>query len=402
MKKVTFIHCADLHLDSPMKGLRHLPEEIFHRLQESTFQAFTNLVDLAIRKQVDFMLIAGDLFDMENRSLRVQVRFRKEMERLNEKGIQVYVIHGNHDHLGGKWVRIEWPENVHVFGDQVEVKTFSKGGGPSVNIYGFSYPKRQVTERWIDQYIKNADADFHIGMLHGHYEGASDHSHYAPFQLADLQAKQFDYWALGHIHKRAVLANEPPVIYPGNPQGRNRKESGAKGCYFVSLSENGAHYEFYETHDVLWDEKTIDGSAITDFNGLYDLCVRAIEEVRAEHQAVVLSLEVTQLAVSNDEEAKELLEVLQDQEKNEKNFVWVRDVKIPPAAMFERTQFAQQGEFFQELFTRIDGFDSWEETLAPLYNHHMARKHLSQLSEEEKQRLLKDAETKLLALLAAD
>ncbi|MBY0095244.1 metallophosphoesterase family protein [Mesobacillus maritimus] len=407
MKTVKFLHCADLHLDSPMSGLKYLPEEIFQRLQNSTFKALTNITDIAISTDVDFVLISGDIFDGEDRSLRAQARFRKEMVRLNQNGIQAYIIHGNHDHLAGTWTKMNWPENVHVFGAEVEVKRFIKHDGTTAHLYGFSYPKRHVTERWVEKYGKKTGADFHIGLLHGHVEGVSEHGMYAPFTLPELLQKQFDYWALGHIHKREVLASEPPVIYPGNPQGRNRKENGLKGCYLVSLSEQGADYEFIETNDVLWLDRTLDGSAISSLGSLFDLCQHAVKENRVDGKGVVLTLEIENLRQFETESVspgfvQELLETLHEHEAEEQDFVWIRDIKLIETTQLQRSQLSVQGEFYHELFTAIDDFEHWEEALSPLYGHHLARKHLSELGEEEKENLLKEAETKLLQLLSQE
>ena len=407
MKTVKFLHCADLHLDSPMSGLKYLPEEIFQRLQNSTFKAFTNITDLAIRMEVDFVVISGDIFDGDDRSLRAQAKFRNEMDRLHRHGIHAYVIHGNHDHLGGNWPKMPFPENVHVFGANVEVKKFTKQDGTSAHIYGFSYPERHVTDRWVERYEKASGADFHIGLLHGHSEGVSEHGVYAPFQLSELLQKQFDYWALGHIHKREVLNSEPPIIYPGNPQGRNRKESGAKGCYLVSLTERGAEYQFKETSDVLWLVRTLDGSEISNLGSLFDLCHNVVKDSRMEGKGVVITIEIANLNRIETGEmdsglVNDLLETLQEQEQTSEDFVWTRDIKISVSNQYDRSQLSVQGGFFSELFTAIDDFENWEEALSPLYGHHIARKHLSELAQEEKESLLKEAEKKLLQLLSQE
>src|SRR4051812_21862531 len=126
MKRITFIHAADLHLDSPMTGLTHLPKPIFERIKDSTFAALKTLTEAAIKHQVDFVIIAGDLFDEEDRSVRAQTRLRKEMIRLYEHNIPVYIIHGNHDHLNGTWIHLDMPANVHIFSEKVEMKVFAK------------------------------------------------------------------------------------------------------------------------------------------------------------------------------------------------------------------------------------------------------------------------------------
>ena len=148
MKKISFIHGADLHLDSPMVGLSYLPKEIFERLKESTFTALSKLIDAAIQHSVDFVILAGDLFDEQDRSVRAQTRLRKEMERLKAHKISVYIIHGNHDHLNGEWIHLNMPENVHIFSDKVEMKTFVKSN-TVVHLYGFSYGNTSFKDKSI-------------------------------------------------------------------------------------------------------------------------------------------------------------------------------------------------------------------------------------------------------------
>jgi DNA repair exonuclease SbcCD nuclease subunit len=403
MKQVTFIHAADLHLDSPMVGLKHLPASIFQRLQESTFTALMKIVDLAIQRKVDFIILAGDLFDGEDRSVRAQSRFRKQMERLATKDIEVFVIHGNHDHMDGKWTHFALPKNVHVFSSEVEVKTFISSNKVCVNLYGFSYPERHVLERKVDQYQKHEGADLHIGILHGHFDGNSEHGKYAPFSIPDLVSKQFDYWALGHIHTRAVLAEDPPIIYPGNIQGRNRKELGMKGCYFVNLSPYKCDLEFSGSSDVIWTEEVLDGSGATSFTDLYTICRDRIEEIRSNSQSYLCSMTIKNL--SSDSllreivESGELLVVLQDEEKDESSFVWPYALSMAETKQWQREDLAGEAEFYQELFSAIDGFNKLDECVSPLYQHPSARRFLQRLSENEQKELVKDAESILVKLL---
>lgn len=246
MKQVKFIHAADLHLDSPFKGMEmNVAQSVWERMKQSTFESFERIVDKAIQERVDFVLLAGDLYDAETRSLRAQVFVREQMKRLSQYDIPVFIIHGNHDHLGGSWAAIEFPENVHVFTEPyVEEKSFYKNGELLASIYGFSYLQQAVTDNMTAQYTKMSDAPFHIGMLHGSVEGDAEHNRYAPFQIRELKEKQFDYWALGHIHKREILSEEPYIIYPGNIQGRHRKETGEKGAYLIELTKQGTHCSF--------------------------------------------------------------------------------------------------------------------------------------------------------------
>lgn len=404
MKQVKFLHTADLHLDSPMVGLRHLPNAVFRRLQASTFKAFKNITDAAIEHEVDFVVIAGDLYDGEDRSIRAQAFLRNEMGRLAEKGIMVFAIHGNHDHLGAKSIEIDFPENVHFFKDQVETAMFKKDDGTLVHLYGFSYPERHVMERWIEKYNKVDGADFHIGLLHGHFEGVSDHGKYAPFRLSELIDKGYDYWALGHIHKRTVLAEQPHIVYPGNPQGRNRKELGDKGAYIVSLTETGSDLQFLDFADVIWDETVIEGKGATSFNDIYEQCLAAIDGKRREGKGLLLDVRIDQLNSSLTDVVEkivngELLELLQDAEKEEESFVWVHRLQYTESIAVDRGDLIRQSDFYEELFSTIEQYDNLQEPLSPLFQHSQARRHLATLSESEKEQLVKDAEQLLFQLL---
>ncbi|WP_282142599.1 metallophosphoesterase family protein [Cytobacillus oceanisediminis] len=403
MKRVTFIHAADLHLDSPMSGLKHLPPSIFKKLQESTFEAFTKIVDSAIFHNVDFIILAGDLFDGEDRSIRAQTRFRKEMERLAECGIAVYAVHGNHDHMDGRWAHLPLPENVHIFSHEVEVAKHIAENGTSVHLYGFSYPKRHVAERMIDQYSRENGADLHIGILHGSFEGSSDHAQYAPFRINDLLEKDFDYWALGHIHKREILITQPPVIYPGNIQGRNRKETGPKGCYLVELDSSGAKTEFLEAAPVIWENAEIDASKSESYQEIYELCLSLIEEKRQNRKGTIINLTLNEVGLSDHELRSitngELLESLQEEEAEEESFVWISGLAVNEKRMWNKEKLAHESDFFSELFKTAGHFAEGSESALILYAHPLARRFLGELTKDDKQRIAEEAEALLVDLL---
>ncbi|MBU8880021.1 DNA repair exonuclease [Bacillus sp. FJAT-29790] len=404
MKKVTFIHAADLHLDSPMIGLKHLPQNIFRKLQESTFDALTNIVNAALVHNVDFVILAGDLFDGEDRSIRAQTRFRKEMERLAEKNISVFAVHGNHDHMEGNWAHLPMPENVHIFSHEVETVKYSQNGGSSVHLYGFSYPKRHVYDRMINNYSKKEGADFHIGILHGHFDGSSDHGKYAPFTLKDLVDKGFDYWALGHIHKRETLCEHPPVIYPGNIQGRHRKETGMKGCYCVHLTDTDANLGFIETSTVIWKELTVDASECSTFHDIYLMCREIIDKARKEKHGILLSLSLENVNIPTQElkalENGELLEILQEEEKEEEAFVWISNLSITEKIEWNREQLANESDFYNELFKTAKEYEQLDRSISTLYDSPAARKFLEGVSVDEKRKLAEEAENLLVNLLS--
>lgn len=258
-KEISFIHAADLHLDSPFKGLSNLPESIFRQVRESTFTALDRLIDAAIAKQVDFILIAGDLFDNEKQSLKAQIRLRKAFEKLQEHAISVYLSYGNHDYMSGNRYPVTYPENVFIFPtEEVSSFTFVKDEIKLAQIYGFSYENRAVYERKAKAYkINNQTIPYHIAMLHGSIISNTEHDVYAPFQISDLVEEDFNYWALGHIHKREILKNSPPIVYPGNLQGRNRKETGEKGCYHVVLKDKQADLSFIPLQSIEFQSKKL-------------------------------------------------------------------------------------------------------------------------------------------------
>lgn len=269
-RKISFIHVADLHLDSPFKGLAHVPERIFKDIRESTFHAFDYLVNCAIENEVDFILLVGDLFDNEKQSLKAQVHLRSGFQKLNEYDIKVYLSYGNHDYIKGNIHPITYPDNVHIFSsEEVSSFVFEKDGQSLAKIYGFSYEDRAVLGNKTEEYYRIEDhIPFHIGMLHGSVYGNQTHDPYAPFTLTNLKEKSFDYWALGHIHKREVLHENPPIVYSGNTQGRHRNEQGEKGCYIVSLSDQNISLDFIPLQTILFDNVSID---LTNCQSIHDV-----------------------------------------------------------------------------------------------------------------------------------
>ncbi|MBC2024923.1 metallophosphoesterase family protein [Listeria booriae] len=330
MREVRFVHIADLHLDSPFLGLRHLPDSVFEKLKNSTFASLARGIDVAIREAVDFVIIAGDIYDEEDQSIKAQARFYKEMERLNQAGIPVYMIHGNHDYVAKYRDRLQLSENVTVFDTMLEMYTFVSQSGVRVNLYGFSYGERHIREAMYQQYKRQGDADFHIGLLHGsEMTGNAMQDVYAPFKVSDM--KQMDYWALGHIHLRQVLAEEPMIYFPGNIQGRHRKETGDKGLTLVTLRETGAELTFVETAPIIWEEATLEISEDVDFSKLFQLSLQAVKEAARMDKSVLIGLRLVanvplSLDVKQRIDSGEWLDMLQETWMDEANFVWVTRV----------------------------------------------------------------------------
>lgn len=245
-----FIHAADLHLDSPFQGLRDLPVAVKQRVYEAPFTATKRLVDCAIEQQVDFVVLVGDLFDRDTQSVQAQLFLRDQLQRLIDAGIGVYLSYGNHDYLTTQST-LSLPEAVTVFGPEVTTAELTTGDQQRVAISGFSYDQRWLTTDRVAEFPDRSAVDFQIGMLHGAVRtGSSDQ--YAPFTVAELQAKRYDYWALGHIHHQQALTTTPPIIYAGAIQGRHQNETGTHGFQLVESSGQRLIPTFVPADDVTW------------------------------------------------------------------------------------------------------------------------------------------------------
>ena len=235
MTSFRFFHAADIHLDSPLRGLAGQEGNAVARVRTATREALDMLVGLAIEEQVDFLIFAGDLYDGDWRDYNTGLFFAKQMGRLKKKGIPVYLLHGNHDAESQITRRLELPDNVHVFGTR-KPETFALDE-LKVALHGQSFRQRDITENLVPDYPAPVSGAFNIGVLHTGLGGMGGHENYAPCAMEDLINKGYNYWALGHVHKASVLHKKPHVVFPGNLQGRHARETGAKGASLVTVED---------------------------------------------------------------------------------------------------------------------------------------------------------------------
>ncbi|MCH7606795.1 MAG: DNA repair exonuclease, partial [Chloroflexi bacterium] len=254
MTRLRFVHAADLHLDSPFSGLRSLAPEIAETLYQATFETYNKIIELCIEEQVDALLVAGDIFDSADRSLRAQLKFVEGLRRLEKAGIRSFICHGNHDPLDGWEAQLTFPEGCHRFGPDVERVPVFKDEPDRAAVYGISYPHREVRQNLVPQFAAIEPVAFSIGLLHANVDNNAGHDAYAPCTLKDLEDTGIDYWALGHVHTRQVLRQAgPTVVYPGNPQGRHPNEPAARGAYIVEVDDAGqVSLEFRAVDVVRW------------------------------------------------------------------------------------------------------------------------------------------------------
>ncbi len=240
MSAFSFIHCADIHLGAPTRGLGRMPRALRDRLRDAPNEAFARIVTAAIDRHVDAVIIAGDLFDGGDRNLRAQVLLREQLRRLDEVGIPTLIAAGNHDPLGSLSATVELPASVHTFSPQVEPYVLLRDNEELAHVYGVSYAKSATYRNLAADFPKRPTGPFNIAVLHTNVGDRTGYARYAPCRLAELVGSGYDYWALGHVHTRETLHRERPVVhYPGNPQGLHTKEPGARGATLVTVSEDG-------------------------------------------------------------------------------------------------------------------------------------------------------------------
>jgi DNA repair exonuclease SbcCD nuclease subunit len=233
MVNFRFIHAADLHLDSPLIGLAKKSEDYAARLDDASRRAFDNLVALAIEEDCRLIVIAGDIFDGQWRDYRTGLFFVDRMRRLRQAGIRVVIIAGNHDAENRFANRLEYSDNVKLMSQRHPESLLIEELG--VAVHGRSFPQRDIVDNIAIEYPSPVPGRFNIGLLHTACGGSEGHASYAPCALAQLVNHGYQYWALGHIHKRQELAKAPYIVYPGNLQGRSVRETGPKGATLVEV-----------------------------------------------------------------------------------------------------------------------------------------------------------------------
>jgi DNA repair protein SbcD/Mre11 len=255
-----FVHAADLHLDSPLQALSRQEPRQVERMRRAAREAFERLIDLCIDQAAALLVIAGDLYDHDCPNMQIAVFLRKELRRLQEKRIRCVIIKGNHDAANKITSALALPANTHVLSER-EAETVVFDDLPvRVAIHGQSFRPGPVPENLAASYPAPLAGCYNIGLLHTSLAGTADHDRYAPCTLEELVSRGYDYWALGHIHRRAVLSRDPYVVFPGNLQGRHAKESGSKGCYVVDVDDAGrtASAAFVALDVVRWQRAEVD------------------------------------------------------------------------------------------------------------------------------------------------
>jgi DNA repair protein SbcD/Mre11 len=254
-----FVHAADIHLDSPLQALALQDVAQIERMRRATRDAFEHMIELCIEQQVAFVVLAGDLYDHDCPNMQIAVFLRNQLARLEKKGIRVVIQKGNHDANNKITSALDLPGNTQILSDR-KPETIRFDDLPvRVAVHGQSFKPGPVTENLAASYPAPLQGYVNIAVLHTSLAGNVDHDNYAPCKLEDLTTRGYDYWALGHIHKGAILARDPWVVYPGNLQGRHAKETGPKGCFLVGVEDDRiASAELVPVDVVRWHQAAVD------------------------------------------------------------------------------------------------------------------------------------------------
>lgn len=358
-----FIHAADLHIDSPLRGLEEYVGAPVERVRNATREALVRLVQLCLDEQAAFLIVAGDLFDHDWKDFNTALFVVKQFQILDRAGIPVYVIRGNHDSRAEMSLQVPWPSSGRFklyHHKQAETVVLPEHG---VAIHGMSFAERHVRENLLPKYPAPLSGLLNIGILHTNATGNEEHATYAPCSVKELVDKGYQYWALGHVHQYQVLNAAPcHVVYSGNTQGRHIRETGAKGCAVVTVESGEIESINFVPTDVLrWKELTLELSAPQRLDDLYDLVsVRLQEElVAADGRLLGVRLRIqggcaAHRQLSSDVARREAEAALRARVGEISDDVWLEKIKWQTRPQLDREQLKEGQDFIGELLREVD------------------------------------------------
>jgi exonuclease SbcD len=291
------VHAADLHIDSPLRGLVPYDGAPIVQVREATRRAFERMIAFCIESRVELLLLAGDLYDGDWRDFSTGLFFANAMSRLREAGTRVAIVYGNHDAASQITRKLRLPENVRELSSRKpETVVFDALG---IAVHGRSFPEQRVTEDLSHDYPRPVDGLLNVGLLHTCADGRAGHDSYAPCKVEALRAQGYDYWALGHVHQREVLSRDPWIVFPGNLQGRHVREVGSKGATVIETTSGHITSVEHVAFDVVrWAECVIDASPSAQIPDVLDM---AREHLTAELERAEGRVLAARIVVRGDE-----------------------------------------------------------------------------------------------------
>ncbi len=417
MNPFSFVHCSDLHIDSPFKGVTAQSARIALQLQAATMQSYQNIIDLCIERKVDFLVIAGDVYDSANRQIQAQLGFFDGLKRLADHDIRCYIAHGNHDPQTGwcKSLRFEDVKST-VFPVRATDFVIERRGIKLANIVGISYKEAKEERNLVGDFNRRLPelepGLFNIAVLHCNVGNSAAHANYAPCSLQDLLSSKYDYWALGHVHERKTLSDRPAVVYPGNSQGRNIRERGPKGAVVVTVdAEARVTTEFVATDTVRWELGTIAIDEISTIDKLDERLMNALDRMKAnaDGRSLICRIELTGRGelydkLKDDATRRQLISRCRAAFEREKQFCWLEqlDFRCAPCIDIEEAMRREDLLAFvlreAALARQSDIEKQFESELKPLVNR-LSGGSVPLLSSEDLQHCLREAELLCVDLL---
>ena len=418
--KIKFIHCADLHLDSPFQGLTTKEPSLADRFKHSTNEAFVKIIDLCLTEKVDFLTIGGDTFDGADRSLSAQILLRDQFERLQKANIPVIIVAGNHDPLSDWLTEIQYPQNVHLLaGNKVEHIPIEKDGKIITTIYGISYKVREISENLSLKFQAKEKDPISIGLLHANVGSRKAHASYAPCTINDLKAANMDLWLLGHIHTPEVICKDPLILYPGNIQGRHINEDGPRGCYIIKIDSNRKiSYEFKPVQNILWKQQVINikniMTSIELADVLSDKCEEELSKLTNDEKGIVIRWKLTGSTplyheLTMTDKIEETKEILVERFFNQTPFIFPESIRLSIKPERKKEDYLNQENFigdFLRLAGKIENDDQMKNELLLMLNQPLSnrtiRKYLEEVNEKELLTILEDSVNLGMDLLSGD
>lgn len=252
---VKILHTADIHLGSGRTGVTGGKSEI-----ENTF---FKIIDLCLAEDIDFLLIAGDLFDSPVVSAPEVERVISAISKIPQT--IVAIAPGNHDYVcpGSVYTKYKFPENTFIFTSFMEYIDFPKKG---VRLWGAGFTDRFESLPLL-QNSEDMENDFlNLCVLHGEVISDNSPSTYNPVYPLAIEQSKMDYIALGHIHKRSEIKKlgKTSFSYCGCPDGMGFDESGSHGVYMGTVSKNECNFRYIELSSRQYLVNTFDISEMSN------------------------------------------------------------------------------------------------------------------------------------------
>ncbi|WP_231638697.1 DNA repair exonuclease [Paenibacillus sp. JCM 10914] len=379
-----------------------------------------------MEQHVDFVVISGDVYDSSNISLRAQLRFMDSLRRLGESGIAVYVIHGNHDPLDSVRLAVKLPDHVHVFGGEPSSITAVRriDGEAVAVISGMSYPTSKVVENIAVHYPAPTPGLYHIGLLHANVDGDPQHETYAPCSRNELVSYGYHYWALGHVHTRRLVHEEPFIVYPGNIQGRHIREQGPKGCYVVDVDDDlNTELLFHELDSMRWTEVVVPVDHCTEVDEWRIALEQQVEAISQDNPEMlsVIRVKITGRSLIHHqlEDGHVLDDLLMELRRREvargaavgfQGCVWIESFSLQSGTVVDMEKLLAEDSFTGDLLRLarmerarlIEAENVVKSSLAPLMEHGEIRDILQELEPDELLEWLRRAEEMTLRLLLGE